>query len=595
MRRCLVLPSALLVGLFLSLCSSLTWAAEKQSGEKTAADLFPASTIAYAELRQPIALMDLILEHPLRQRVEQFDQARQLLESPQYTQFRAIVTLIEQQIGMKWKDALATLIEGGLSVGFDPKTEGLAVVIRSKNQEGLEKLRDSFLKLVRDDAQRKGNQDPIKTVEYRGITAYSVDKAKFATLGPWLVLVNNDKLGKAVLDNYLDGNANSLASNDQFQASRKLIKGKPTVWAYFNVAAFRAANANSPLYKKKTDNVLIELLIGGLLGTIQNTPYAVSSLDITKHGVALKLAAPHDPAWVGEEREYFFGPGGKGAALPLLRPKQTILSLSTYRNFSGMWLRSADIFEDNVDAGFAQAGGILSTFFSGKDFGEDILGSFKPEVQIVAARQQFEESSPIPAVKIPAFAFVFRFKEPEKMRREFRRTFLSLIGFLNVIGAQQGQPQLDLDFEKQGDSQIITSTYVPEADEKNSKQAKINFNFSPSVGFVGEYFIVSSTKQFARELVELAEKPKLSEDGKEKAITTNTQLDTDLAVIRDALEDNRKQLVAQNMLSEGRDKAEAEKQIGILLEALGLLRNVSLQLATSSNEIQFELEINLAK
>ena len=595
MRRCLVLPLALLVGLFLNHCSSLTWAAEKQSAAKTAADLFPASTIAYAELRQPIALLDLILEHPLRQRVEQFDQARQLLESPQYTQFRAIVTLIEQQIGMKWKDALATLIEGGVSVGFDPKTEGLAVVIRSKNQEGLEKLRDSLLKLARDDAQRKGNQDPIKTVEYRGITAYSADNVKFATVGPWLVLVNNDELGKAVLDNYLDGNANSLASSDQFKASRELIKGKPTVWAYFNVAAFRAANADSPLYKKKMGNVLIELLIGGLLGTIQKTPYAVSTLDITKHGVALKVAAPHDPDWVGEEREYFFGPGGKGAALPLLRPEQMILSLSTYRNFSGMWMRSADIFEDNVDAGFAQAGGTLSTFFSGKDFGEDILGSFKPEVQIVAARQKFEENSPIPAVKIPAFAVVFRFKEPKKMRREFRRTFLSLIGFLNVIGAQQGQPQLDLDFEKTGEGEIITSTYAPEADEKNSKQAKINFNFSPSVGFAGEYFIVSSTKQFARNLVQLAKKPKLSENGKEKTITTNTQLDTDLSVIRDALEDNRKQLVAQNMLSEGRDKAEAEKQIGILLEALGMFRNVSLQLSTSSKTIQFELEINLAK
>ncbi|MCH7989186.1 MAG: hypothetical protein IID46_08550 [Planctomycetes bacterium] len=595
MRRCVVLPSVILVCLFLGLSGSFTRAAEKQSGAKTAADFFPASTIAYAELRQPMALMDLILEHPLRQRVEQFDQVRELLESPQYTQFRAIVTLIERQIGMKWKDALATLIEGGVSVGFDPKTEGFAVVIRSKNQEGLEKLRDSFLKLARDEAQRQGNEDPIKTVEYRGITAYSAADAKFATVGPWLVLVNNDELGKAVLDNYLDGNENSLASDDQFQASRKLIEGEPTVWAYFNVAAFRAANADSPLYKKKTDNVLIELLIGGMLGTIQNTPYAVSSLDITKHGIAFKVAAPHDPAWVGEEREYFFGPGGKGAALPLLRPKQTILSLSTYRNFSGMWLRSADIFEDNVDAGFAQASGVLSTFFSGKDFGEDILGSFKPEVQIVAARQQFEESSPIPAVKIPAFAVIFRFKEPEKMRSEFRRTFLSLIGFLNVIGAQNGQPQLDLDFEKTGETRIITSTYVPEADEKNSKRAKINFNFSPSVGFVGDYLIVSSTKQFVRELVELAEKPKLSGEGKENAITTNTQLETDLSVVRDALEDNRKQLVARNMLSEGRDKAEAEKQIGILLEALGLLRNVSLQLSTSSKTIQFELEIKLAK
>jgi hypothetical protein len=595
MRRCVVLPLAMLVCLLLGLSGPFTRAAEKQSDAKTAADLFPASTIAYAELRQPIALLDLILEHPLRQRVEKFDQVRELLDNPQYAQFQAIRTVIEQQIGMKWKDALATLIKGGVSVGFDPNTEGFALVIRSKNQQGLEKLRDTFLKLARDNAQGKGSKDPIKTVEYRGITTYSADDAKFATVGPWLVLVNNGEMGKAVLDHYLDGNDNSLSSDDQFQASRKLITGKPTVWSYFNVDAFRTANADNALYKKKTDNVLIELLIGGMLGTIRNTPYAVSSLNITKQGIAFKVAAPHDPAWVGEEREYFFGPGGKGSALPLLQPKQTILSFSTYRDFSGMWLRSADIFEDNVDAGFAKASGVLSTFFSGKDFGEDILGSFKPEVQIVASRQEFKESSPVPAIKIPAFAVVFRFKEPEKMRKEFRRTFLSLIGFLNVIGAQQGQPQLDLDFEKNGDGEIITSTYAPEADEKNSKQAKINFNFSPSVGFSGEYFIVSSTKQFARELVKLAEKKKLSEDGAENTITINTQLDTNLSVIRNALEDNRQRLVTQNILSEGRDKDEAEKQISILLEALGLLRNFSLQLATSSNTIQFELEINLAK
>jgi len=595
MNRRLVFAPALLWGLLISAGYSSVWAAEKGSAEKTASELLPASTIAYAELSRPAELLDLILEHPLRQRVEKFDQVRQLLENPQYSQFQAVIKLVEQQIGMKWHEALGAVSEGGIHIGFDPQSEGLAVIVRSKDQATLEKLRDTLFKLARNEAQRQGNEDPLKSTEYRGITAYSAGNARFATLGSLLVLVNNDSLGKAILDNYLDDNKNSLANNDKFKAARKLISGNPTAWGYLDIAAIREAGLVKGLYKNKTDNVLVELLVGGLLGTLQKTPYVVTSLDLEKSRFALKVTTPHDPAWVGEAREYYFGPGGKGTALPLLQPQETLLSLSTYRDFSGMWMRSADIFEDNVDAGFAKASATLTTLFSGKDFGEDVLGSFKPEVQFVAARQRFEDDGPVPAIKIPAFAFVFQFKDTEKVQGDFRRMFQSLIGFLNITGAQNGQPQLDLDMEKEGKTQIITASYVPEEDEKKSKQAKINFNFSPSVAFADDYFIISSTKKLTRELVGIAAKSNRQKQNGGESSRTNTQLNFVFSNIREALNDNRKQLVTNNMLSQGRDREEAEKQIGLLLEAVGLFRNLNLQLSTNKSTVQFEIEANLTE
>ena len=44
--------------------------AEKTTAEKTAADLLPDSTVAYLEVQQPQNLIGVILDHPLRQRLE---------------------------------------------------------------------------------------------------------------------------------------------------------------------------------------------------------------------------------------------------------------------------------------------------------------------------------------------------------------------------------------------------------------------------------------------------------------------------------------------------------------------------------------------
>lgn len=595
MNRRFTVTQFFLFGLLCSVCSSNIQAAENAGAQKTAAQLFPASTIAYAELSEPKVLLDMLLEHPLRQRVEQLDQVKNAMQGKQYQQFQAILHMIEQQIGMKWNVALGSFTQGGIAIGFDPKTEGAALLVRARDQKTLEKLRETFFKLARDETQRQGKPDPIKTTDYRGITAYSAGQAKFATLGSLLVVVNNDQLGKAILDNYLDDTANSLADNRQFQTARKTISGTPSAWGYLDVATLRKSNSDSDAYKQKSGNVVLELLIGGLTGTAKNTPYLTSTLDIRKHRIALKLSAPHDPAWVGTERQYYFGPNGKGSAPPLLEPKETILSLSTYRDFSGMWLNSANIFTDNVDAGFDKANGTLATLFSGKDFGEEVLGAFKPEVQIVAARQHFEKDRPTPAIKIPAFAFVFRFKDPEKMQADFRRMFQSLIGFINITGAQNGQPQLDLDMEKQGEHQIISATYAPDTDKKISEQNRINFNFSPSVAFAGENFVVSSTKQLARELVTLITTPQAPAKKSETDFVTNTSLNANLSTVRDAVNDNRNQLVTRTILSEGKERAEAEKQVDLILESIGTFQNLNLHLDTNKNSVQFEFEVNLAK
>ena len=124
-----------------------------------------------------------------------------------------------------------------------------------------------------------------------------------------------------------------------------------------------------------------------------------------------------------------------------------------------MWLRAGDLFNEQMNDELAKADSGLTTLFGGKDFGEDILGGSR----------KFRSSSPSnslprdsrPAIKLPAFGLVADLKDPAKMQPELRRTFQSVVGFLNIVGAMNGQPQLDLDMEKTDAAQFVTSSYIP--------------------------------------------------------------------------------------------------------------------------------------
>ena len=267
----------------------------------------------------------------------------------------------------------------------------------------------------------------------------------------------------------------------------------------------------------------------------------------------------------------------------------TLFSLSTYRDIGEMWLRAGDLFDENTNDEMAKAESNLSTLFSGKDFAEEVLGAFKPEIQFIATRQDFSNAKAQPAIKLPAFAAVFALKDPETMRPDFQRTFKSLIGFLNVIGAQNGHPQLDWDSKDNNGIEMISAYYSPDRDEPDLKRARIHFNFSPSVAFVGDQMVVSSSRELSGQLAEALQKASAAVS----SATTNTAAILNVPTLRDVLQDNYSQLVAQNMLKEGRSRAEAEKQIGILMTVLSLFKDASIKLQVADNELSLNLAVQM--
>lgn len=151
----------------------------------------------------------------------------------------------------------------------------------------------------------------------------------------------------------------------------------------------------------------------------------------------------------------------------------------------------------------------------------------------------------------------------------------------------EGRNQLELGMEQlDGGGQLVSSTFVPEADERESTQAGIIYSFSPSVAFQGDRFVVASTKQLARQLMRSP-----SDGANTTASNTTASLQAD--VLRRVLDDNREQLIAQNMLKDGNSRQEAEAIIDLVLQVVGYFQDASLRLGTHDDQLSLELQIRL--
>jgi hypothetical protein len=556
--------------------------------DRAAADLLPGTVVAYAEVREPKRIIDTILDHPLATEVQAHPNYQKALSSPQYERFQAVVKAVEGKLGIPYRQAVTNLIQGGIHVGFDLPTQGVIVLAKAADEKCAAQARDAALELIRAEAQRQGQGDPIKTDDHRDIPLYQIGEARLAVAGPWIIVSNKPLLLRLTLNNHLAKDA-SLSDDEQFKQAQASRPANAAAWGYVDLRLLRDFGVLKQALSQKSDNPGIELIAGGIVGGLPSAPYVTAAVELDASGMRLTAALPSDVKAASSKREFYLGKDGVGQAPPVLKPAETILSLSTYRDFASMWRNAPDLFNEKINADLAQAESNLMTIFAGQNFRDDILGNLEPQMQLVVARQKWPQGGVTPAMKLPAVAVVMQMKNHEETTRIFKVTFQSVVGFLNVAGAQNRLAPLDLNMERTKESLMVAAEYLPPKDGKVREAAPPNFNASPTIVFVGDKVILSSAKPLALELAEGL--------GKQPAATpgVNTAIETDNQILQSILADNREPLIAQNMLEQGRDRAAAEKNIDLVLAIVKHFDKSSLKLTTDGGKLELALDVRLKK
>ncbi|MFO0905325.1 MAG: hypothetical protein U0939_20120 [Pirellulales bacterium] len=587
-------------------CTGRTAHAQAAEAIRSPAELFPESTWLYAEVPAPPKLVAALYDHPVADKVQNDEQFQPLLATPEYAKFRLGLGVAELAMGMSWRKAVEQLTAGGTAIGVDGKTGGVAVVSRASDAKSLEKILQLALKLSGDEARKKGQPEPVQRGEYRGIVTYQLDKVRFAVHGPWLVATENEELGKQLLDRLLSGDdaAATLARSAAFGRAQATRSEGTLAWSCVRLDWLRESGKAADLFRPQAENAAAEFLFGPLMVAAKKAEFVTAGVERVENDFVVKVAAPFELSWVPEERSYIFGEKGDGLAPALLRPAGTILNFTTHRDLSALWNSGPDLFDEKANAELNQANSNLSTLFSGRDFAQDVLGSLRPEWQVVVARQDYSKAASIPDMKLPAGALVVQLREPEKTRREWKVTFQSLIGFLNVVSSMQGQPPLELDSEKLDGIQLVTASYLPPEEGKKPAPHAMQYNFSPSLAMTDERMVIASTRQLALDLARSPEAAASAAPGDAASDSTaaeqpvsepavNSRLSIDAGPLREALLDNREQLIARNMLEKGHARIAAEAEIDLLLKAAELVRGLDVRLQRAGRNLELQLRLGL--
>jgi hypothetical protein len=576
-----------LLSAVLALLVPFLCAASLPAAEKTAADLLPASVVGYLEVAEAGKVVELVRSHPITAEAIKAPEYQKAIESNDYQRFAAALAQFEERLGRKWPEAIAGLTGGGLAVAFDLPTRGTVALAHATDEALAGKAQSTLVELAEKIARDQGRPGAVQKDEHRGTPVHTIGEASLAVIGRWVILSNKKPLVMSVIDAY-HGEGETLAADSQFQTVSK-ARASATAWLYGDLRVLRLTGVLKNALAKKSDNPPVEVIAGGVIGALPDAPYFTATLDVAATQLRLTASLPCDPKTVAKAREFYLGADAAGVAPPLLKPPGTLLALSTYRDFASLWRHAPDLFDEAINARFAEAESGLKTIFAGRDFRDDILGNVEPGVQVVVARQEFPQEGITPAIKLPAAALVVRMKNPVQTARTFKVTFQSVVGFLNVAGAQNGIESLDLNIEKVGEALVVSGVYLPPGDAKTHGEAGLNYNASPTVAFVGDRFILASAKPLALELVQHVQHPAPAADSK-----ANTLLQLDGQIGVRSLTENRGPLIAQNMLEKGHDRSAAETEIDRVLAAIRHFEGAALGLSVGNASLDLAVEMRLA-
>jgi hypothetical protein len=315
---------------------------------------------------------------------------------------------------------------------------------------------------------------------------------------------------------------------------------------------------------------------------LKQAPYLGASLGHHDGLVRLRLELPRTGAAIGAPRAWFFASEPNERALT---PPGTIGTFTMFRDLAGLWLARDELFDEGIVAKFAQADTQLGLFFSGRDFGPEVLGELQSPLQLIVARQDYARDKPIPALKLPAFALVFQLKHPDDFAPELLMTYQKVVGIVNLTGAQQGKPQLLLSTESYQDVAISKATYLNDA-KAAKENAAPHYNFSPSCARIGDHFVFGSTVDIVKQVVDASKA-----DRSAAALKDNTAFTVRTAPLASILTDNKELLITQNMLRDGHSRTEAETVVQMLLDALSSVDRFVVRLVDDPGALALEATV----
>ena len=555
-----------------------------------ASQWLPQNTVIVFEVSRPGALLDLALAPKTVEAVTSLPPYQKLASQPGFQQFRGAVDYLEFKLKTDWKTAVRKLLGGGVTFAVAPG-DAVLLIIDSEDAAMLNQLHETLLEFARGNANNQGEPNRVASADYRGVTGWTFNKGEaHAIIDNRLVMTNKPDAIKAMLDLRAEPNGQSLAALPAYQAAKEAAGAEAVATAFVNLATLKQIPGVQKALTNE-QNPLAALLFAGITEAVRESNWLAMGLSVESD--TLKLATAVDGKVADPSGAAAFalpGEPDKGA-LPNLSVPGLIAGMSFYRDLHGFYAAKDELFPER-SSGLIFFENMMGIFFTGRDLTEEVLAETEPEVRVVVAKQEYDPSVGTPQLQIPAFAAIFRLRNPEKFAEIAEEAWQKALGLINFTRGQQALPGLIIDKPTHGDTKF-SAAHFSSADLEDKEKADTRFNFSPALAMVDDYLILSSAEGLARNLIDAVKKEVA--DSVKPLAGVHSVLEIDGRQVAAILGANRESMVRQNMVEEGRTQEEAEAQIGILLSLVEYLGQAKLDVASRDglSEASFQLKLNL--
>lgn len=549
-------------------------------------DWTPASITAYAEARKAGPRLKSFLASGQLKRLLDSSFGKTYLQSEGYLQLMDNLANIQKATGRKplelFDDLLGKDVLLASRLSFAGGQEWL-LLTRGKSEGALKAARKAL------DAAVEANIGfPVETKKlvHEGHSIEQIGAAWFTFLGDILAISSSKKLIEETVD-LAYGRTEKSASRSTVY-SRVAGDGDFLARAHLRPGFLPGL---SPALVTKMDQPVASLLLSGIRGALRGCELMTLSLDTSWSGLDLSLVLHPDDRGIAEKYSPFFPKTARNEFQSNVRKRKVLGMISLSRDFYKWWESSEEFLNSQAAGSLAQVSAGLSMFMGGLNFQDEVLPMLGKTISLVLRNQEIEEGKPSPSPAIPGGALVLELKDAGKHGRPFIVGFNSLVGIINFTRMQQdaNAPSMLVKPEKVAGVDCYRVDMGLPADPKNPG---IEYNFSPSLAITGNRIILGSTFDIVKMLIEESEK---SRAGGNTAVSAYARdhLYIDGKSARSIFGKNLDFLAAQQVVEKGVGLAAAKKELSIISELLGFIRDLKFESYRQEDAVRMDLHLGL--
>lgn len=562
-------------------------------------EILPDNTPLYLKIDKPASLfLDEFRNPAVLNALRKIPGLGEQIDNPQLDQVKAVLGALGSTEDISWTELVREILHGPAEVGLSVSPNEAILSVVPKDVARLTRLHAKLIEFARADATNKGNPDPIRIFSHAGVECFSFTPAEaHAIAGGRLILASSEGVLKEALD-VITGKKQPKSKLSQTKPYRDAMEqGSASTHNAFGFARIDILRKAGIRNLKPLDeyNPLAALLFGGWVEAYNKAGWLALAFDLKGGRPALEAILPVDEKTSkSETRQAFTPPAGQYAPGKLMLKNQ-IGSLELWRDLGKVWNIRESVVKGPALQGLNGLDNGIGQFFGGRDFGTGVLGALRPDWRVNVTEQEMKTLNPKPDLVLPAFAITVGY---DRNDRDFQLrwviAFQSLIGVINVTGAQQKQPVLMQNQEEFEGAKIYTAKFLPPAKPKDAKDAEegvhIRHNFRPTLAFAGDHLIVATTTEIAREVITALGHSK-SADLPPRAM----HLDVNGQLLGRLIEVNRERLVMQNMVEKGQGRSAAEGEIGGLESLVKELNAGEISVSDTEKLFRFRIGFDLDK